>query len=102
MGSLRLLARLQLKRRWRGLALLAIVVGGVGGISASLIAGSRRSASVVDRYFRSGRHYDLNVYTYPALTLASVERLPGVRRADPNGYLAMARLAPDGTADVGI
>lgn len=88
MGSVALLARLQVRRRYRALATLALVIGIVGGISVSLVAGSRRSSSVVDRYFRAGTHYDLNVFGN-GLTRSQVLALPGVRRADPRAYLAM-------------
>ncbi|MFN8034323.1 MAG: FtsX-like permease family protein [Acidimicrobiia bacterium] len=103
MESLRLLARLQLRRRWRSLVFVALVIAVVGGVSASLIAGSRRSASVVGRYFGARTHYDLNVYT-PTLqpSRKQILGMPGVRRADPAPYLAMNRRAPDGTESESI
>jgi hypothetical protein len=46
MSALSFLARLQLKRRYRALAVLAVVLGVVGGVSTSLIAGARRRQDV--------------------------------------------------------
>src|SRR4029079_6091055 len=75
--------------------------GLVGGVATALIAGSRRSASVVDRYFATGIPYDLGVYA-EGLSRANLLAIPGVRRADPNGYLAMTLDEPAGTPVQGI
>jgi putative ABC transport system permease protein len=88
MGPVLLLARLQVKQRFRGLVLVAVVVGLIGGISASLIAGSRRSSTVVDRYFRAGVHYDLSLFA-PSIAPDQVAALPGVRRVYRHAYIAM-------------
>lgn len=61
-GSVLLVARSQARRRWRALAALTIFVGLAGGLSLSLIGGSRRSSSVVDHYFDAARRYDLGLF----------------------------------------
>ena len=95
------LARAQLRRRWRALGALAVVVGVIGGLAIALVAGSRRSASVVDRYFAAGIPYDLQVFG-PSLTRGDLLDLPGVVRADPSAYVAMMRVSSTGAPLEGI
>ena len=101
MGSSGFLARAQLRRRWRALAALTVLVGVIGGLAIALIAGARRSASVVERYFAAGIPYDLEV-SGTSLTRDELLDLPEVVRADPSAYVAMVRVAPDGTVVDGI
>ena len=101
MGSTGFLARAQLRRRWRALVALAVLVGVIGGVAIALIAGSRRSASVVERYFAAGTQYDLQV-GQTCLTREELLDLPEVVRADPSAYVGMVRVAPDGTVADGI
>ena len=96
MGSSGFLARAQLRRRWRALAVLTVLVGVIGGLAITLIAGARRSASVVERYFAAGIPYDLQAYV-PAMTRAELLDLPEVVRADPSTYVATVWVEPDGT-----
>ena len=96
MGSAGFVARSQLRRRWRSVVLLTLLVGVVGGASISLIAGARRSASVVDRYFAASRPYDLVLFA-PSLSADAVRSIPGVERADVDAYVAGVHRAPDGT-----
>jgi len=49
MRSVAFIARAQFRRRVLSLAVIALILGLIGGVSISLIAGSGRSASVVDR-----------------------------------------------------
>ncbi len=77
-----------------------VLVGVIGGLAIALIAGARRSASVVERYFAAGTPYDLQVGT--SLTRAELLDLPEVVRADPSAYVAMVRVAPDGGIGDGI
>ena len=101
MGPAGFVARAQRRRRWRALGALAVLVGVVGGLAIALVAGSRRSASVVDRYFAAGISYDLEVFV-PSLTRGELLDLPGVVRADTNVYLGMMRVTPTGTVIEGI
>ena len=59
MGRAGLLAGTQLRRGWRAVGALALLVAVIAGVAIALIAGSMRSASVVDRYFAAGIPYDL-------------------------------------------
>ena len=70
------------QRRTRRAALigLGLFVGIISALSMSLIAGARRSASVVDRFFSAAPHYDAQV-SAPELARSDVLALPGVKRA---------------------
>ena len=99
--SIRYLARAQVRRRWRSLLLIALLAGLVGGLSISLVAGSQRSSTVVDRFVGQANQYDLIAYS-PDFTEAmreDISALPGVVRADPDAFLAFNAVAPDGTLD---
>jgi hypothetical protein len=105
-GPLRFIAWGQVRRRWRACVALAVFIGLIGGLSISLIAGSRRSASVVARYLAAGRHYDLGLYLekaddqgQPVLTTAQLTAIPGVERADLNTYVAMTARTAGGRTD---
>src|SRR4051794_29087611 len=101
MGAVVLVARLQVRRRVRSLFVIAIVAGLAGGAAIALIAGSRRSASVVDRYFARAIPYDLSVGG-SSLTREQMRALPMVERADRNAYLGMMHIAPNGSVDGGV
>jgi hypothetical protein len=80
---------------------ITLVVGVGAGVAISLLAGARREATVVDRYYAKTIPYDFELVT-PPLSAAQVRSLPGVVRADPNAYVAMVWRAPDGTMVGGI
>lgn len=96
MDSVVYIARAQLRHRWRSLAAITLFVGLVGGLAISLVAGARRSASVVDRFFAAAAPYDLFAVT-PGLSRADLLALPGVVRADPSAYVALTGTEADGT-----
>jgi ABC-type lipoprotein release transport system permease subunit len=100
-GSIGLVARSQLRRRGRAVVLLTLFVGVLGGLAISLVAGSRRSATVVDRYFAAGIPYDLGL-TAPSLSRDDLLAIPGVTRADMAAYIGAVRLTPDGRVDGGV
>ena len=100
-GSIVLVARSQLRRRWRAVVLLTLFVGVVGGLSISLVAGARRSATVVDRYFGATIPYDLQLGA-PSLSRDDVQAIPGVVRADPEAYVAAVVLSPGGAVVDGV
>jgi hypothetical protein len=79
---------------------LVLTVGVTAAIGISLIAGARRSASVVDRFFASATRYDVRIAsTSPALQPDAVAALPGVDRADPTPFMAFL---PDGHDKDGV
>ena len=100
-GSIVLVARSQLRRRWRAVVLLTLFVGVVGGLSISLVAGSRRSATVVDRFFGATIPYDLQLAAQ-SLSRDDVQAIPGVVRADTESYVGAVVLSPGGTVAGGV
>ncbi len=104
-GPVVLVARAQARRRWRAGIALTLFIGLVGGLSIALIAGSRRSASVVDRYLATARHYDASIFENPSsrpLTQAEVLAMPGVTRADRSAYVAMVTTPSGSSVPAGI
>src|SRR4051794_7667726 len=101
MGSSAFVARLQIRRRWRSLVALMLFVAVVGGIAAALIAGSRRSSSVVRRYFDRSIPYDLLIGGTP-LSQARLSAIPGVKRVDQSTYFSSIYTRPDGKLGDGI
>ncbi|MGZ8805192.1 MAG: hypothetical protein ACXWZG_07835, partial [Microbacterium sp.] len=101
MGSVWFIARAQARRRWRALVALTLFVGLIGGLSLSLVAGSRRSATAVDRYFASARKYSFEFFA-PGISRAQLLAIPGVVRADPGSYLGMTAVRPDGEPIDGV
>jgi len=100
-ASLWFVARAQIRRRWRALVALTVFVGVLGGIAISLVAGSRRSSSVVERYLAAGVPYDLLVFA-PWLTQEDVLAIPGVERVDISAYVGLTLVGSDGTAADGV
>jgi hypothetical protein len=99
-----MLARAQSRRGWRATVALTLFVGLVGGLSIALIAGSRRSATVVNRYFAAARHYDAAVFvsSWDSPTKAQLLAIPEVKRADISAYVALSFANGIGGRDTGI
>ena len=91
LAAVRMLARAQSRPRRRAIVALTLFVGLSGGMSIALIAGARRSATVVDRYFATARHYDAAVLvsSWDSPTKAQLLAIPGVERADIGAYIAL-------------
>jgi putative ABC transport system permease protein len=90
MGPWLFVARTQFARRVRAAIVLAIVTGVTAGIAVSLIAGARRSSTVVERYFDTATPYTLIVGA-EGLGLGDMRAIPGVVRADPDAYVGMVK-----------
>jgi FtsX-like permease family len=99
--SVAFIASIQLRRRLLSLAVIAVVLGLVGGAAMSLIAGSRRSATVVDRYYRASLRYDMSVFA-PTVTRSQIASIPGVTRVDGNSYLGIVSRGADGKTLTGV
>ena len=88
-GAVGFVARSQLRQRWRALVVITVFVALVGGTAIALVAGARRSASVVDRYYAQTIPYTTLVYAPDgSITGARIAALPHVWRADEEAYLA--------------
>ena len=80
MGAAWLCVRSEMRRRWRFVAVFALVVGIAGSIVLTATAGARRTASSFDRFSEATRAYDVLVF-YTKLqpsAVAKLRRLPGV------------------------
>jgi hypothetical protein len=95
MGSPAFVARLQIRRRWRSLVVVALFVALAGGLATALIAGARRSSSVVHRYFDTAIPFDVLVGGQQ-LERAQLLAIPGVARADRDTYMASRYVDPQG------
>ena len=80
MGAVRLLAGLELRRRWRSTVALVLLVGVVGALVLATAAGARRSATALDRFDAFSRRSDveISVGTPDAGRLDRFRRTPGV------------------------
>jgi len=56
-----MLARANSRRRWRSIVMLAVVVGVVGAVVLSAVAGARRSDSALERFNASSRSADVQI-----------------------------------------
>ncbi|HEU5306840.1 MAG TPA: hypothetical protein VFW97_05910, partial [Acidimicrobiia bacterium] len=61
MGAVRMLARSELRRRWRSVVVLTLLVGVSGAVVLALIAGARRTESSLARFERESRAADLEL-----------------------------------------
>ena len=55
MGAVRLLARSELRRRWRSVVVLTLLVGFVGAVVLALLAGARRTDTSLQRFEHASR-----------------------------------------------
>src|SRR4051794_8854963 len=71
-------ARTQRRGHIRAHVMMVIIVGLTAAASIALIAGSRRSSSVVQRFFAAAPRYDVEVgFTADNVTPADVRSIPG-------------------------
>ena len=101
LAPLAFVARSQRRSRRVAVIGLGVFIGIASAVSMSFIAGARRSSSVVDRFFAAAPHYDMAIYGQ-TLERSAVLSLPGVKRADPSGYIATSVLDAAGTVIAGI
>jgi hypothetical protein len=72
-------ARLDLRRRWRSLVVLALLITLAGGVILAALAGARRTASVVTRLDRYIAPADVMVLpNQPGFNWAPIRKLPSV------------------------
>jgi hypothetical protein len=94
--TMTILWRVVLRRSWRGLVFVAVVVALVGSVTLAALAGARRTSSSFDRFLQVSRSHDVLVFADDART-ADVRRLrsfPGVQAIGYGRGLALVR--PDG------
>ncbi len=86
MGAVGLLVRVELRRRWRSYVVLAILLGVVGGVVLTLLAGARRTESALERLRAETIEGDVSIEVSPEY-FAAIEALPQVEAAAPGSFL---------------
>ena len=98
MGAVRLVVGCDLRRRWRRVVLLAMLIGLVGGTSMSVAAGARRTGTALTRFRRSSGAADLEI-DGGAPTVGqrrALERIPQVAAIGSlDAYGLVLPIAPD-------
>ena len=80
MGAIVMLGRAELRRRWRSVVVLTLLVGFAGAVALSLFAGARRTETALARFESTSRSANVEIDagdTTPA-QLAEFRRTPGV------------------------
>jgi len=79
-GAVWMLARVDVRRRWRGVVILVLLVGIVGAIVLSTVAGARRSDTALGRFITYSRasSMELDVPDPTPAELAAFRRVPEV------------------------
>jgi ABC-type lipoprotein release transport system permease subunit len=96
MGAVGLLARREIRRRWRSTVALALLIGVVGAIVLAVSAGARRSDTALDRFNDYSRPADVEIYSGRPTTdqIREFRRTPGITAlARVRGY-ALGREYP--------
>jgi ABC-type lipoprotein release transport system permease subunit len=86
MGAVRMLAGFELRCRWRRVVVLSLLVGVVGAVALSTVAGARRSSSALARFNTSSRAGNLEL-TVGSPTAAQMQAFRAVK-----GVASFARL----------
>lgn len=89
------LAGAELRRRWRSVLLLSLLIAVVVGIVLASVAGARRSRSAFDRYLAQINPPEVLAFGDPE-TLARLDDLPFVEATPP---LELAAMSPVGVRD---
>jgi hypothetical protein len=83
--SMTILWRSALRRSWRGLALVAVVVALSGSVTLAALAGARRTSSSFDRFLQLSQAQDVLVFADDARP-ADVRRLRSLPGVESIGY----------------
>ena len=105
MGAVWLRLRAELRRQWRGLLALAVLLGVIGGIALTAAAGARRTDTAYPRFLRQSHAADLMVQ--PALSgfhgyFRAIARLPQVSSSASAAFLQMSLPGPGASPFSGL
>ncbi len=80
MGAVRMVAGIEFRRRWRTTLAIAILVGFIGAVVLSTMAGARRSNSALRRFndYSHSASVELNLGPFTPEQLRELQRTPGV------------------------
>jgi hypothetical protein len=95
MGAVWLLMRSELRRRWRSLVVVALLVGFAGGVTLAAVAGARRTSTSFDRFRESTRNHDVIVFATD-IGRRDVEQLRSLAGVDGIGYLRQLAIVRPG------
>jgi MacB-like periplasmic core domain/FtsX-like permease family len=99
MGSTWLALRADLRRRWRAMAGLALLLGLIGGVVLTAAAGARRTETAYPRLLQwSNASQVALVSDRSPLLYQRLRRLPQVRSVSVAGYYSAVLPGPDGRA----
>jgi ABC-type lipoprotein release transport system permease subunit len=86
MGGIGLLARVEVRSRWRSYLVIALLVGVVGGVVLTALAGARRTDSAFSRLRALTNESDASLEVSPE-HFAAIEALPEVEAAAPGSFM---------------
>jgi putative ABC transport system permease protein len=91
MGAVRMLAGFEIRRRWRRVVLLTLLVGVIGAVVLATVAGARRTSTALNRFTASSRTASLELQVGDATPaeLRAFEHAPGVAAIAPLRSLAL-------------
>ncbi len=87
MGAIRMVARTELRRHWRGTVAVMLLVGVVGAVTLAALAGARRSSSSLQRFNDVSRSSNIQVElgSYTPAQLAALRRILATKATNPVG-----------------
>jgi hypothetical protein len=85
MGAVGLLARVELRRRWRSYLATALLIGVVGAVVLVALAGARRTESALPRLRADTNDADASIEVSPEY-FDAIEALPEVKAAAPGSF----------------
>ncbi len=96
-GAIRMVARTELRRHWRGTIVVMLLVGLVGAVTLAALSGARRSSSALRRFNDVSRSSNIQVQlgSYTRAQHATLRRTPGVEGV---GVVDLLFLGPPGPA----
>ncbi len=96
LGAIRMVARAELRRYWRGTVVVMLLVGLVGAVTLAALAGARRSSSSLRRFNDVSRssNIQIQVASYTPAQLAAVRRVPGVEGVGVVDLLLLGPASP--------
>lgn len=96
MGAVRLLIRSEVRRRWRSLIVVALLVAFAGGATLAAVAGARRTSTSFERFQETTRSHDALLFA-ENINRADVKKLRSLPGVEAIGYLRqLAVTRPDG------
>ena len=101
MGAVWILARAEIRRRWRSAVVMTLLVGVVGAVVLATAAGARRSNTALARFNTVSRPEDVALLPSPAGYTPTTVQLRAVRHVHDVTAIAVVRfytLVPRGAA----